>query len=100
LVGAGRIARFLAAVAPLVAPPHRDLRVQVREVNGTPAIVFTEDAAPVLLVWLLSAGGLVRQIFLLANPDKLAALSRNPARAASGSACGHLSQSSVAAWPG
>jgi RNA polymerase sigma-70 factor (ECF subfamily) len=99
LLGAIKIARFLTAVTPLVQPPHRDLRIEVRDVNGGPAIVFTEDAAPVLLISLLSAGGLVHQIYLQANPDKLAAMSRNPTRAASGSACGQPSQSSAAAWP-
>jgi RNA polymerase sigma factor (sigma-70 family) len=99
LVGADKIARFLTAVTPLVQPPHRDLRVEVREVNGAPAIVFTEDAAPVLLISLVSADGLIRHIYLLANPEKLAAMSRNGARAASGRACGDPSPSSAAAWP-
>jgi RNA polymerase sigma-70 factor (ECF subfamily) len=100
LVGAHKIARFLIAVAPLTQPPHRDLRIEVREVNGGPAIVFTEDQTPVLLISLLPAGDLVREIYLLANPEKLAALSRNLARDASGSACRHPSPSSAAAWPG
>jgi RNA polymerase sigma factor (sigma-70 family) len=100
LVGADKIAPFLTAVTPLVQRPRRDVRTEVRQINGAPAIVFTEDAAPILVISLLPADGLVQRIYLLANPDKLAAMSRNRTRAASGCACRQTSPSSAAAWPG
>jgi len=59
-----------------------------------------EDGVPVALISLVAAADQVHEIYLLANPEKLGAVSRNRTDAASGSACRHQSPSSAAAWPG
>jgi RNA polymerase sigma-70 factor (ECF subfamily) len=68
--GADKVARFLAAVGPQGAGLP-GLRVEVAEVNGAPAVVAWTDEGPFMALQLVIAGGLVQQVFYVANPDKL-----------------------------
>jgi RNA polymerase sigma-70 factor (ECF subfamily) len=73
IVGADKVARFLAAVAPQGADLP-GLRVELTDVNGAPAIVAWTDDGPYMALQLVLAGGLVEQVLYVANPDKLAGL--------------------------
>jgi RNA polymerase sigma-70 factor (ECF subfamily) len=73
IVGADKVARFLAAVGPQGA--HLPgLRVEVAELNGAPAVVAWTDEGPFMALQLVLADGLVEQVLYVANPDKLAGL--------------------------
>jgi RNA polymerase sigma-70 factor (ECF subfamily) len=81
--GAGKVARFLLAVAneermarflrsvggePLVA----DLGVNMAPVNGEPGILVVSGDKPISALVLDVSDGVVRTIHLVANPEKLA----------------------------
>lgn len=68
--GTDKVARFLAAVGPQGAGMP-DLRVELAEVNGAPAVVAWTDDGPFMALQLVVADGLVQQVFYVANPDKL-----------------------------
>ncbi|MGH3783755.1 MAG: RNA polymerase sigma-70 factor [Pseudonocardiaceae bacterium] len=72
--GAGKVARFLIAIA--ADPATADLEVELMEVNGGPAVVATAAGVPVTMVALDLVGGLVQTVRLVVNPDKLAGLTR------------------------
>jgi len=73
IVGADKVARFLAAVAPQgVHLPG--LRVELSEINGAPAVVAWNEEAPFMALQLVLVDGLVEQVLYVANPDKLAGL--------------------------
>jgi RNA polymerase sigma-70 factor (TIGR02957 family) len=73
IVGADKVARFLAAVGPQGADLP-GLRVEVSELNGAPAVVAWTDEGPFMALQLVLADGLVEQVLYVANPDKLAGL--------------------------
>jgi RNA polymerase sigma-70 factor (ECF subfamily) len=73
IVGADKVARFLAAVGPQgVDLPG--LRVEVAGINGAPAVVAWTDEGPFMALQLVLVGGLVEQVLYVANPDKLVGL--------------------------
>jgi RNA polymerase sigma-70 factor (TIGR02957 family) len=73
IVGADKVARFLAAVGPQgVDLPG--LRVEVAGINGAPAVVAWTDEGPFMALQLVLVDGLVEQILFMGNPDKLAGL--------------------------
>jgi predicted transcriptional regulator len=75
IVGADKVARFLAAVGPQgVDLPG--LRVEVADVNGAPAVAAWTDDGPFMALQLVLVDGLVEQVLYVANPDKLAGLAR------------------------
>jgi RNA polymerase sigma-70 factor, ECF subfamily len=76
IVGADKVARFLAAV-PKKLPA--DLRAQVVELNGGPGVVFTAAGAPIGAVLLDVADGRVQTLYVMANPEKLAGVRDLPA---------------------
>jgi RNA polymerase sigma-70 factor (ECF subfamily) len=71
--GADKVARFLAAItAQGLAIP--DLEVAVTDVNGIPGVVAWVGGVPYMALVLLVADGLVEQVLIMVNPDKLAGL--------------------------
>jgi RNA polymerase sigma-70 factor (ECF subfamily) len=76
-VGADKVARFLAAVAPQ-GTDIPGLRVEVAEINGAPAVVAWTDEGPFMALQLVVADGLIEQVLYVANPDKLAGLAVAP----------------------
>ncbi|MEU8317277.1 sigma factor-like helix-turn-helix DNA-binding protein [Nonomuraea sp. NPDC048881] len=68
--GRDKVARLLVA---RTAQPMEGLDIQYRETNGDPsAVVFVENAPfAVMVVDLTSDGSQVRDIYTVANPDKL-----------------------------
>ncbi|WP_432985906.1 RNA polymerase sigma factor SigJ [Dactylosporangium sp. CA-233914] len=94
--GADRVGRFFAAISNsqgaqrylesigLAGPAEFDASVE--EVNGAPAIVMRVGERIILVVAIEPAGERIGTVFLVANPQKLASLSRSGAGRASGSA--------------
>ena len=64
-----RLARFLRSVGsePIVA----DLRVSMAPVNGESGILLVSEAKPISVLVLDVSEGVVRTIYLVANPEKL-----------------------------
>lgn len=76
IIGAAKVARFLAAIAtrPYMGVEIADMTVARAEINGTLGILITAGGQPVTALTFVVAGGRITAIQLLANPDKLAAL--------------------------
>jgi RNA polymerase sigma-70 factor (TIGR02957 family) len=74
ILGADKVARFSAAIASQ-GGAIPGLRIEIAEVNGFPGIVAWVGAEPFVAVSLVVVGGLVEQVFVVRNPDKLAGLS-------------------------
>jgi RNA polymerase sigma factor (sigma-70 family) len=70
--GADNVARFLVAVA---TRPGQNVLARLAQVNGGPGIVVTSEGEPVAALVLDVAGGVVRTVHLVANPEKLAGVS-------------------------
>ena len=68
LVGAARVAAFIAATSAQAAGR---LRVEPRELNGQPAIVFWQGAEPFAALLLAVAEGKVRRVFFHADRERL-----------------------------
>ena len=67
--GADKVARFLTAVT---TRPGQDVRAYLAQANGGSAIVVVSEEGPVAALVLDVAGGIVRSMHLVANPEKLA----------------------------
>ena len=68
--GAEKVSRFLDAVRP----DDPRLSVEWAIVNGGPAVMVSVDGALDLVAMVRVEGGLVREVYLVRNPDKLAAI--------------------------
>ncbi|MFD4701211.1 sigma-70 family RNA polymerase sigma factor family protein [Streptomyces niveus] len=70
VVGAGHVARTLAAFAPLVV--RGGGVVEPRRLNGRPGTIFRDRDGLVLSTWVLDVlDGRIRTIHTVNNPDKL-----------------------------
>ncbi|WP_329084380.1 MULTISPECIES: RNA polymerase sigma factor SigJ [unclassified Streptosporangium] len=84
ITGAGKVARFLSSIASgervrtfmesIGAEPVSGLDMEIAEVNGGPAMVVTVEGRPVTVFSLVIEDGLIRTVFLVANPEKLSRL--------------------------
>ncbi len=73
IVGAEKVARFLVATtAQGLATPG--LHVEVAEVNGAPGVVAWVGGAPYMTISLVLVDGLVEQVLVVRNPEKLTGL--------------------------
>lgn len=77
IVGAAKAARFLAAIAgrPYMGVDFTDLTLEAAEINGSPGTLITSDGRAIAALTLTVSAGRITAIQLLANPDKLAAVS-------------------------
>jgi RNA polymerase sigma-70 factor (ECF subfamily) len=74
ITGAEKVARFAIGVtAQGLALP--DLRIEIVEINGRPAVAVWSGGEPAMTVSLVVAEGRVDQVLVVRNPDKLAGLS-------------------------
>jgi RNA polymerase sigma-70 factor (TIGR02957 family) len=71
--GAAKVARFLAAVGPQGAEVP-GLQAAIIDVNGAPAVAAWSGAGPYMALQVVVADGLISQVLLLTNPDKLAGI--------------------------
>jgi RNA polymerase sigma-70 factor (TIGR02957 family) len=70
ILGADKVMRFLLAVAP----PQEHLSIEWSTVNGAPAALVLVDGRLDLVATADTDAGRVTRIYLVRNPDKLAAL--------------------------
>jgi RNA polymerase sigma-70 factor (TIGR02957 family) len=73
ITGSDKVARWLVAIAQQGASIP-DLRLEVAEVNGWPAIVGWSGTEPFGSISLALAEGRIEQVLVVVNPDKLAGL--------------------------
>jgi RNA polymerase sigma-70 factor (ECF subfamily) len=73
ILGAAKVARFLAAVGPQGADVP-GLMATIAEVNGAPAVVAWTGDGPYMITQVVVADGLIQQVILVTNPDKLAGI--------------------------
>jgi RNA polymerase sigma factor (sigma-70 family) len=91
--GTDKVSRFLAAIArpesaqafmaSIGAPPAEVFSLAVTDVNAAPAVVVSADGRPIVVLSLLVNAGLIDCIYLMANPAKLAGVSRTEGGSAS-----------------
>ncbi|GID29212.1 RNA polymerase sigma-70 factor [Paractinoplanes brasiliensis] len=77
--GAQRVAAWMAGVAgsPYEGIAPADMRAEVVEINGTAGVLFTGAGRVIAtLTFDLGEDGLIREIYNVANPDKLRAVTR------------------------
>jgi RNA polymerase sigma-70 factor (ECF subfamily) len=84
--GADKVVRFLNAISTpqaaqgflvSVGAPPGEIGYAVTDVNAAPAIVVSAAGRPILVLSLVVSDDLIDSIYLIANPDKLAAMSRS-----------------------
>lgn len=84
ITGARKVARFLPSIASgdrsrafmesIGAGAVSGFGVEIAEVNGGPAVLVTVEGRPVVVFSLVVEDGLIRTVFLVANPEKLSHL--------------------------
>src|SRR5215472_10926634 len=77
IIGAAKAARFLAAIAgrPYMGVDITDMALEAAEINGSPGTLIMLDGRAIAALTLTVSAGRITAIQLLANPDKLAAVS-------------------------
>ena len=91
--GADKVSRFLGGISTPEAgqlflksigvEPTASFDFAVADVNAAPALVVTVEGRPIIVVSLLISDGQVDTVYLMANPEKLASMSRSAAPGAS-----------------
>jgi RNA polymerase sigma-70 factor (ECF subfamily) len=71
LVGAAAVARFVVAISQRTST---DALLHEIELNGSPAIVFSSQGRPFVVIMIETEGGRIHRIYAIANPDKLGAV--------------------------
>lgn len=75
ITGAAKVARCALGIAAQGMATLPDLRIEILDVNGWPAVVVRSGDEPELTMSLVVAGGRVEQVLVVRNPDKLTGLS-------------------------
>jgi RNA polymerase sigma-70 factor (ECF subfamily) len=76
ITGPAKTARFLAAIAgrPYMGMDISGMTLEVAEINGSPGTLIMSGGRAIAALTLTVSGGQITAIQLLANPDKLAAV--------------------------
>jgi RNA polymerase sigma-70 factor, ECF subfamily len=74
LMGAAAVARFVIAISQRTSA---DALLHEIELNGSPAIVFSSQGRPFVVIMVETDGGLIHRIYAVANPDKLGAVTES-----------------------
>jgi len=78
ITGADKVARFTIGIAgQSMGLPG--LRIEIADVNGAPAVLAWVEDVPLMTISLVVADGLVTQVLVVRNPDKLAGLTTRAA---------------------
>ena len=88
IYGADKVARFLLAVTTeegmarflesIGSEPSGRVDARAAQVNGGPGVVITAGGEPISVLVLDVAGGMVRNVHLVANPEKLVGVRVEP----------------------
>jgi RNA polymerase sigma-70 factor, ECF subfamily len=73
VMGSAAVARFIVAVTRTVPT---DVSVDEVDLNGAPGLVFRTNGRPMLAILIDTDGERVNAVFAVANPEKLAGLTR------------------------
>jgi RNA polymerase sigma-70 factor, ECF subfamily len=73
LFGARSVARFMVGSIRLRTEPFE---TEVTRANGEPAIIFRAGGVPVVFIGLTITDGVIRELRVIGNPDKLRSLPR------------------------
>jgi RNA polymerase sigma-70 factor (ECF subfamily) len=73
VLGADRVARFVVGVAK---KGPADARYELCEINGGPAVVWSDETGPRGVLTIEVEGDLITEIDIVVNPEKLARLAR------------------------
>jgi RNA polymerase sigma-70 factor (ECF subfamily) len=79
ITGPDKVARFLTGIAVKGQRDFPDLRIEIADVNGRPALVGWIGDEPFGVVSLVVSEGRVDQVLVMVNPEKLAGLTAPPA---------------------
>lgn len=71
VIGATAVARFAMALAQKMPP---DALLHETELNGAPAILFSSQGRPFVVIMIEIEGDRIHRIYAIANPDKLGAI--------------------------
>jgi len=71
IVGAAAVARFIIAVTQRLPA---DALLYKAELNGAPAIVFSSEGRPFVVIMVETEKGRIDRIYAIANPEKLGAV--------------------------
>jgi hypothetical protein len=74
VTGAEKVARFAIGIAVKGQRNFPDLRIEIADVNGAPALVGWIGEEPFGVLSLGVSNGLVDEVFVMVNPDKLTGL--------------------------
>jgi RNA polymerase sigma-70 factor (ECF subfamily) len=76
IIGAGKVARFIAAISsrPYMGIEISDMRLEATEINGGLGVLATAGGHAMAILTLAVADGRITVIQLLTNPDKLSAI--------------------------
>jgi RNA polymerase sigma-70 factor (ECF subfamily) len=74
VTGAEKVARFAIGIAVKGQRNFPDLRIEIADVNGSPALVGWIGEEPFGVLSLGVSNGLVDEVFVMVNPDKLTGL--------------------------
>ena len=76
ITGAGKVARFLVAIAsrPYMGIEISEISLEAAEINGSLGTLITGGGRAIAALTMTVSGGRVTAIQLLANPDKLTAI--------------------------
>lgn len=76
IIGADKVARFLAAISsqPYMGMEISGMSLEVVEINGGPGTLVTADGQAIAVLTLTVADGRIAAIQALLNPDKLSAI--------------------------
>jgi RNA polymerase sigma-70 factor, ECF subfamily len=77
IAGAAKVARFIAAVSgqPYMGIEVSEMTVEMAEINGTPGVIVKAGGHVVTAMTTVVTDGRITEIQLVANPDKLRAIS-------------------------
>jgi len=77
ITGAAKAARFLAAIAgrPYMGMDVSGMALEAAEINGSPGTLIVAGGRTIAALTLTVSAGRITAIQLLANPEKLAAVS-------------------------
>ena len=76
IVGAGRVARFLAIGVPRIG---REVSVEPVQINGRPALIIRLSGEIESLVAMQIDDGLITGLYIVRNPEKLSRVERETA---------------------
>jgi RNA polymerase sigma-70 factor (TIGR02957 family) len=76
IIGAGKVARFIAAISsrPYMGIEISGMSLEAAEINGGPGTLVTAGGQAIAVLTLAVADGRITAIQLLVNPDKLSAI--------------------------